>query len=39
MTGYLKTSDIVDMDYLWIKENHLFKNDYIGALRPVLLVV
>lgn len=29
MTGYLKTSGIVDMDYTWIRENHLFKDDYV----------
>lgn len=29
MTGYLKTSDIFDIGYTWIKENHLFKDDYI----------
>lgn len=29
MTGYLKTSGIVDMKYRWVKENHLFKDDYI----------
>lgn len=29
MYGYLKTSGIVDMKYTWMKENHLFKDDYI----------
>lgn len=29
MTGYLKTSGIVDMDYTWVKENHLFKDDRV----------
>ncbi|MCF0115113.1 MAG: hypothetical protein HUJ56_07155 [Erysipelotrichaceae bacterium] len=29
MTGYLKTSGIVDMKYKWAKLNHLFKDDYI----------
>lgn len=29
MHGYLKTSGIVDMKYTWMKENHLFKDDYI----------
>ncbi len=29
MTGYLKMSGIVDMDYTWIGENHLFKDDYV----------
>ena len=29
MTGHLKTSDIFDIGYTWIKENHLFKDDYI----------
>jgi len=29
MIGYLKTSDIVDMDYTWVRENHLFKDDRI----------
>lgn len=29
MHGFLKTSGIVDMDYTYCKENHLFKDDYI----------
>lgn len=29
MTGFLKTSGIVDMAYTWLKVNHLFKDDYI----------
>ena len=29
MKGYLRTSGIVDMQYSWAKENHLFKDDYI----------
>ena len=29
MQGFLKTSGIVDMDYTYCKENHLFKDDYI----------
>ncbi|MCR4611237.1 MAG: hypothetical protein K5644_04995 [Lachnospiraceae bacterium] len=29
MYGYIKTSGIVDMGYTWMKENHLFKDDYI----------
>lgn len=29
MTGYLKISGIVDMDYTYVGENHLFKDDYI----------
>ena len=29
MSGYLKTSGIVDMYYTYCKENHLFKDDYI----------
>lgn len=29
MFGFLKTSGIIDMDYTWVKENHLFKDDYI----------
>ena len=29
MQGFLKTSGIVDMDYSYCKENHLFKDDYI----------
>lgn len=29
MTGFLRTSGIVDMDYTYCKENHLFKDDYI----------
>ena len=27
MQGFLKTSGIVDMDYTYCKENHLFKDD------------
>lgn len=29
MTGFLKTSGIVDIGYRWAKVNHLFKDDYI----------
>jgi hypothetical protein len=29
MTGFLRTSGIVDMDYTYCEENHLFKDDYI----------
>ena len=29
MQGFLKISGIVDMDYTYRKENHLFKDDYI----------
>ncbi len=29
MSGYLKTSGVVDMYYTYCKENHLFKDDYI----------
>jgi len=29
MTGYLKTSGIVDIQYRWTKINHLFKDDFI----------
>ena len=29
LKGYLRTSGIVDMAYTWVKENHLFKDDYI----------
>lgn len=29
MTGYLKTSGIVDMAYTWARVNHLFKDDYL----------
>lgn len=29
MTGYLKTSGIIDIDYKAIKINHLFKDDYL----------
>lgn len=29
MTGFVKMSGIVDMDYSYCKENHLFKDDYI----------
>jgi calcineurin-like phosphoesterase family protein len=29
MTGYLKTSGVKDLYYTYIKENHLFKDDYL----------
>ena len=29
MNGFLKTTGIVDLDYTYCKENHLFKDDYI----------
>lgn len=29
MTGYLRTSGIVDMRYKWRRINHLFKDDYL----------
>lgn len=29
MTGYLKTSNVKDLYYSYIKENHLFKDDYL----------
>lgn len=29
MTGYLKTSGVVDIDYKAMKINHLFKDDYL----------
>ena len=29
MKGYLRTSGIVDMMYRWVREYHLFKDDYI----------
>lgn len=29
MTGYLKTSEVIDIGYIPIKENHLFKDDYL----------
>lgn len=29
MNGYLRTTGIRDMRYSWVKENHLFKDDYI----------
>lgn len=29
MDGYIKTSGVKDIKYSWIKENHLFKDDYI----------
>ena len=29
MTGYLKTSEVVDIDYKATKINHLFKDDYL----------
>lgn len=40
LKGYLRTSGIVDMAYTWVKENHLFKDDYIyisyhGPLKEV----
>lgn len=40
MKGYLRTAGITDLKYRWVKENHLFKDDYIyvsyhGPLREV----
>ena len=40
MTGYLRTEGITDLGYTWVKENHLFKDDYIyisyhGLLKEV----
>ena len=29
MTGYVKTSGVQDVYYTYIKENHLFKDDYL----------
>ena len=29
MTGYLKTSNVQDLYYIYLKENHLFKDDYL----------
>ena len=29
MTGYLKTSKVQDVYYIYVKENHLFKDDYL----------
>lgn len=29
MTGFIKTSEVKDLKYTWVKENHLFKDDYI----------
>ncbi len=29
MTGYLKTSGVKDLYYIYTKENHLFKDDYL----------
>lgn len=29
MTGYIRTSGVVDIGYTYIKENHLFKDDYL----------
>ena len=29
MTGYLKTSGVVDIGYTWARFNHLFKDDYV----------
>ena len=29
MTGYLKTSGVVDIDYTYFLENHIFKDDYL----------
>lgn len=41
MNGYIRTSGIIDMKYRWVKENHLFKDDYIyisyhGPLKEVV---
>ena len=37
MNGYLKMTGIVDMGYSWVKENHLFKDDYIYISYKELL--
>ncbi len=29
MTGYVKMSGIADLAYAWVRENHLFKDDYL----------
>ena len=29
MIGFIKTSGVKDIKYSWVKENHLFKDDYI----------
>ena len=29
ITGYLKTSGVVDIDYTYFLENHIFKDDYL----------
>ena len=29
MTGYIRTSGVVDIGYTYIKKNHLFKDDYL----------
>ena len=29
MTGFVKTSGVKDLYYTYIKENHLFKDDYL----------
>lgn len=29
MTGFIKTSGVKDIKYTWMKENHLFKDDYV----------
>ena len=44
MKGYLRTSGIVDMMYRWVRENHLFKDDYIyisyhGPLRILKIMM
>lgn len=41
MKGYLKTSGIEDTKYVWVRENHLFKDDYIyisyhGLLKEII---
>lgn len=29
MTGFIKTSGVKEIKYTWMKENHLFKDDYV----------
>lgn len=29
MTGFVKTSGVKDLYYTYLKENHLFKDDYL----------
>lgn len=39
MTGYLKTSDVKDVYYIYVKQNHLFKDDYLHISYKDKLII